>query len=120
MGSSPSVRRNCPWPAGTRVAEARNLREAKDILERQSGPSVVVILGWRALRNGLEAFFQEAAGRASVIGLAADIGESGRRRALDAGVQAIYDLPLEWKEYVNAEEMILGEWLPAPANASGH
>jgi hypothetical protein len=99
---------------GTRVAEARNLKEAKTILEGQSGSNVLVILGWRALRNGLEAFFEVAIGRAKVIGLAAAIGENGRRRALHAGVQAIYDKPAEWDSYVNAVETILGEGWPRP------
>jgi DNA-binding response OmpR family regulator len=104
---------------GTRVAEASNLYHAKDILQRQSGGSVLVILNWRALRNGLEDFFEAAAGRATVIGLAAELDERGRARALHAGVRAIYDKPADWKEYVSAVETILGEWLAAPAGASG-
>src|SRR5687767_920856 len=81
---------------GTRVAEARNLGDAKGLLQRSSSASVLVILDWRALRNGLDAFFQAAGDRATVVGLAAHLGESARQRALHAGVRAIYDKPADW------------------------
>jgi DNA-binding response OmpR family regulator len=102
-----------------RVAEARNLSEAKRIVEGLPGGKALVILGWRALRNGLDAFLAAAAGRATVIGLAADLGEPGKERALRAGVRAIYEKPADWREYVAAVEAILGDWLEAGVPASG-
>jgi hypothetical protein len=97
----------------TRVAEARNLGEAKKMMERLPAGSTLVILDGRALRNGLDPFLTAAAGRATVIGLAADLGEPGRERALRAGVKAIYEKPAEWQQYVGTVEAILGEWLTA-------
>src|SRR5688572_26645288 len=79
----------------TRGAEARNLDEAKKLMERLPAGRTLVILDWRALRNGLEPFFTVAAGGATVIGLAADLGEPGRERALRAGVKAIYEKPAQ-------------------------
>ena len=98
-----------------RVTEARNLAEAKKVLGELPGGKALVILGWRALRDGLDAFVAAATG-ATVIGFAGDLGES-RERALRAGVRAIYDKPVEWSEYLGAMEAILGEWLAAPAGA---
>ena len=100
-----------------RVAEARNLGEAKNILTREPHGRVLVILGWQALRNGLDAFFAAAGAGATVIGLAAELGEAGRERALRAGVQAVYEKPADWNAYVGAMEGILSDWLRPPANA---
>lgn len=96
-----------------RVAQARHLEDAKAILERNAARPVLVILGWRALRNGLDKFFAAAQGRATVIGVAADVGQAGRERALRLGVQAIYDKPVQWGQYVSVMEQALGEWLAA-------
>ena len=101
-----------------RVAEARNLSEAKAFLDRAPGGRVLVILGWGALRNGLEGFFAAVRERVTVIGIAADVGEAARERALRLGVQAIYEKSSVWSEYVGAMESILGQWLTLPAEAA--
>ena len=102
----------------TRVAEARNVAEARRLLERQSGGKVLVILCPEALRGGLDALLGAAASRGTVVGFAADLGESARQRAMRAGVQAIYEKPAEWKEYVCTVDSILSRWLVAPDGAS--
>jgi hypothetical protein len=101
----------------TRVAQARDLIEAKRMLPRQSAAKVLVILGWRALRNGIVGFVEAASDHATVIGFAPDLGQTARERAIHAGVQAIYHKPIEWNEYLSAVEVILNEWLPALARA---
>jgi hypothetical protein len=94
---------------GTRVAEARSVRHARAILERQAGVPPLVILGWRSLQLGLKPF------AATVVGLASDVGAPQRECALRAGVRAIYDRPLDWREYARVVENILAQWMPAPA-----
>jgi hypothetical protein len=94
---------------GTRVAEARSLRDARDILERQAEAPPLVILGWRSLQLGLKPF------AATVVGLANDVGEAQRQRALRSGVRAIYGRPLDWRDYACVVENILAQWMPAPA-----
>jgi hypothetical protein len=96
---------------GTQVAEARDLREANALLRADPAGSPLVILGWRALRNGLEPFFETAGGRTTVVGFADEVGDSVRGRALQAGVRRIYERPVEWSAFAAAMERILGDWL---------
>jgi DNA-binding response OmpR family regulator len=93
---------------GTRVAEARSLQQAHDIVQRQADTPPLVILGWRALQLCLKPF------AGTVVGLASDVGEAQRERALRAGVRAIYDRPADWREYARVVENILAQWTPAP------
>lgn len=85
-----------------RVSEARSLNGALPT-------SRVAILGYEALK--------QAAGRLEgipsvVIGFAPGLTEAERQRALDAGVRAIYERPVEWRPFCDALERMLDEWLP--------
>lgn len=93
---------------GTRVAEARSLQQAHDIVQRQTGAPPLVILGWRSLQLCLKPL------AATVVGLASDVGEAQPERALHAGVRAIYERPLDWREYARVVENILAQWTPEP------
>jgi hypothetical protein len=94
---------------GTRVAEARSLQDARGILERHAGAPPLLVLGWHSLQLGLEPF------AATVVALASEVGAPQRERALGAGVRAIYDRPLDWREYARVVDNILAEWMPGPA-----
>ena len=85
-----------------RVSEARNLSDALP-------KSRLAILGYEALK--------QASGRLNgaspvVIGFAPQLSAGERQRALDAGVRAIYDRPVEWRPFCDALEKMLDEWLP--------
>ena len=94
---------------GTKVLEARSLGEARRLLA--AGSPALVVLGWTALRNGLEAFFEALHGRANVVGLAANLGKDGLERAARLGVKRVYHKPVEWKAYVGVVERLMVDWL---------
>lgn len=83
-----------------RVHDAPGLVDALRFLEAHDKP-VVVILGWRALKE------VSAPLRGTFVGFASDVGELNRERALAAGVLAIYDRPVQWREFCDALEKLL-------------
>ena len=85
-----------------RVSEARNLGGALP-------KSRLAILGYDALKQApgkLDGAFSV------VIGFAPQLSAPERQRALDAGVRAIYERPVEWRPFCDALEQMLDEWLP--------
>ena len=85
-----------------RVSEARNLSDALPT-------SRVAILGYEALK--------QAPGKLGgctsvVIGFAPRLSDAERQRALDSGVRAVYERPLEWRAFCDALEKMLDDWLP--------
>ena len=84
---------------GTRVAEATSLEHAAQLLRRNGEKPAVVILGWRALQQGVQAFIRTVGAGTAVVGIAKDVGEECRGRALRAGVRAVYERPIDWKDY---------------------
>jgi DNA-binding response OmpR family regulator len=103
---------------GTQVAEVRDLRGAKALIQADPAGAPLVILGWRALRNGLEPFFNAIGGHATVVGFADEIGASARARALQAGVRRIYHKPAEWNAFAAAVEGMLADWSTFPAKTA--
>jgi CheY-like chemotaxis protein len=91
----------------TRVHEARDLQEALTFLESDATPRLA-ILGWRALK---EAPARLATSKVPLVGFAANLTDSDRQRALDAGVRVICDRPNDWRPYCDALEALLDEWL---------
>lgn len=83
-----------------RVHDARSLDEAVRFVEVHDRPTLVV-LGWRALKE------VSAPLSGTFVGFAANVGERDRERALAAGVQAVYDRPVAWREFCDALEALL-------------
>jgi len=98
---------------GTLVAEARSLEHAAELVRRNRGTSPVVILGWRALQQGVQGFIRTVGAGAAVVGIAKHVGEECRGRALRAGVGAVYERPLEWREYASLMARVLEFWTPS-------
>jgi hypothetical protein len=98
---------------GTRVGEARNLREAGNMVDGAAG-TPLVILGARSLSEPLEAFMRLVGARAAVVGLANRIADATRERALRAGVRAVYERPLDWKDYAATVKSVLEHWIGSP------
>jgi hypothetical protein len=91
-----------------RVGDARNVKHALGMLGARNAPRVA-ILGYQAL--------QQAAGKLNgtqtvVIGFAPALSDAERQRALDYGVRAIYERPVEWRPFCDALEKMLDDWLP--------
>ena len=97
---------------GVRVHEARDLQEALALLESGARPRVV-ILGWRALRDAARL----PKDGIPVVGFAASLTQTDKRRALDCGVRAIYERPTDWRPYCDALEELLDQWLGAKQDA---
>ena len=91
----------------TRVYEVRDVKAALHLIAAGHKPRLVV-LGWRALKE-----VPAKLGRAECpfVGFASDLTEADRRRALEAGVKAIYERPQEWRRFCDALEALLDEWL---------
>jgi|SRR5712692_4376721 len=98
------------------VLAVKDVPAAIDLLQKRDGESEVeiAILGRDAI-GGSAGKLIEALSRAGreipVIGIAAGLRESDRRRALAAGVRAVYDRPRDWKSYSGFMQNLLTEWL---------
>ena len=98
---------------GIRVQEARHLIDALRILASPTPPQLT-ILGWRALTDAPAKLATEDR---VIVGFASNVSETERRRALEAGVRAIYARPQEWGPYCDSLERLLNDWLPAKQQA---
>jgi len=98
------------------VLAVRDVPAAIDLLQKRGGESEVeiAILGRDAI-GGSAGRLVEALSRAGreipVIGIAAGVRESDRKRALAAGVRAVYDRPRDWKTYSNFMRNVVAGWL---------
>lgn len=100
----------------TAVLTVSDVPAAIDLLQKGEGASEVgiAILGRDAIGGSAGKLIEalSRAGRAiPVIGVAAGLRESDRRRALAAGVRAVYDRPRDWKSYSGFMQNLLTEWL---------
>jgi hypothetical protein len=98
---------------GTRVAEARSLKEATSFVQTDSPGPLLVILGSHALQQPLAPFIAAIGERAAVVALANGVSQAGRERALRAGLRAIYERPQEWRPFCDVLEKVLDECLGA-------
>jgi len=98
------------------VLTVSDVPAAIDLLQKGGGVSEVgiAILGRDAIGRPAGKLVEalSRAGRAvPVIGIAAGLRESDRKRALAAGVRAVYDRPRDWKSYAGVMQSLLAEWL---------
>ncbi len=98
------------------VLAVSDVPAAIDLLQKGGSASEVgiAILGRDAIGSSAGKLIEalSRAGRAiPVIGIAAGLRESDRRRALAAGVRAVYDRPRDWKSYSAFMQSLLAEWL---------
>jgi len=90
-----------------RVSEARTLTDALPILCNGNAPRLA-IFGFEALKQTPG----KLQGSCSiVIGFAPQLSAAERQCALDAGVRAIYERPVEWRAFCDALERMLNDWL---------
>jgi len=98
------------------VLAVSDVPAAIDLLQKRGGAGEVeiAILGRDAIGRSAGKLI-EALSRAGreipVIGIAAGLRESDRRRALEVGVRAVYDRPRDWKSYSGLMQNLLAEWL---------
>jgi len=104
---------------GTRVAEVSSLEQARGLVERNGRKRPIVILGRRALCLGITEFMQAVGEGAAVVGLATEVRQECRSRALRAGVHALYERPFDWKQYAALVATILDQWTASPEAAHG-
>ena len=91
----------------TRVLRALDLGGAIEILHRE--PAVLAILGRRALMRSPKKLIRALP--APAIGVAAGLPETARRKVLAAGVRAVYERPMQWKQYSELMGGLLKQWL---------
>ena len=107
------------------VLAVRDLPAAIDLLQKRGGESAVeiAILGRDAI-SGSAGKLVEALSRIGrdvpVIGVAGGLRESDRKRALAAGVRAVYDRPRDWKTYSGLMQNLLAEWLATRRDSALH
>jgi CheY-like chemotaxis protein len=98
------------------VLAVRDVPAAIDLLQTRGGESQVgiAILGRDAI-GGSAGKLVEALSRIGrdipVIGVAAGLRESDRKRAMAAGVRAVYDRPRDWKTYSSFMCNLVAGWL---------
>lgn len=98
------------------VLAVSDVPAAIDLLQKRGDDTEVeiAILGRDAL-GAAAGRLVEALSRSGreipVIGIAAGLRESDRRRALAAGVRAVYDRPRDWKTYSSFLRNVVAAWL---------
>ena len=101
---------------GIAVLAVSNVPAAIDLLRKRGDDTEVeiAILGRDAI-GGSAGKLVEALSRMGrdipVIGVAAGLRESDRKRALAAGVRAVYDRPRDWKTYSTFMRNLVAGWL---------
>jgi DNA-binding response OmpR family regulator len=93
---------------GLEVKAVQNIAAALRYLQDAAAPRLV-ILGRKALDEA--ATLVNAIHAVPIVGLAAELSVAARRRAMAAGVQAIYQRPVGWAEYRDVVIGILKDWL---------
>jgi CheY-like chemotaxis protein len=107
------------------VLAVRDVPAAIDLLQRRGRESEVgiAILGRDAI-GGSAGKLVEALSRIGrdipVIGVAAGLRESNRKRAMAAGVRAVYDRPRDWKTYSKFMCNLVAGWLATRKDLARH
>lgn len=95
-----------------RVVDAPDAREAALRLESPPGPVVLALAGAKALAAPPAALFKRLGAQGiPVVGIAAGLSDTDKRRALEAGVREIHDRPDEWRPYAALIESVASRFI---------
>jgi chemotaxis response regulator CheB len=99
---------------GVRVLDAPDAIEAAVQLESSASPVVLAFAGTAALIDPPTELLQRLQGEGiPVVGVAAGLSESEKRRALEAGVREVHDRPDAWRSYAELIESVAVRFIRA-------
>ena len=99
---------------GVRVLDAPDALEAAVQLESSASPVVLAFAGTAALIDPPTGLLQRLQGEGiPVVGVAAGLSESEKRRALEAGVREVHDRPDAWRSYAELIESVAVRFIRA-------
>jgi chemotaxis response regulator CheB len=99
---------------GVRVLDAPDAIEAVVQLESSASPVVLAFAGTAALIDPPTGLLQRLQGEGiPVVGVAAGLSESEKRRALEAGVREVHDRPDAWRSYAELIESVAVRFIRA-------
>jgi chemotaxis response regulator CheB len=99
---------------GVRVLDAPDAIEAAVQLESSASPVVLAFAGTAALIDPPTGLLQRLQGEGiPVVGVAAGLSESEKRRALEAGVREVHDRPDAWRSYAELIESVAVRFIRA-------
>lgn len=97
---------------GVRVLDAPDAREAALRLESPPGPVVLALAGAKVLAAPPAALFKRLGAQGiPVVGIAAGLSDTEKRRALEAGVREVHDRPDEWRTYAALIESVASKFI---------
>lgn len=97
---------------GVRVLDAPDAREAALRLESPPDPIVLALAGAKALAAPPAALFERLGAQGiPVVGIAAGLSDTDKRRALEAGVREVHDRPDEWRPYAALIESVASRFI---------
>ena len=95
-----------------RVLDAGDEGEAAKRLEKPAAPVVLAIAGSSALATPATKLFKRLGAEGiPVVGIAANLSDVDKGRALKAGVQEVHDRPTEWRSYAELIESLVTRYI---------
>lgn len=95
-----------------RVLDAGDEGEAAKRLEKPAAPVVLAIAGSTALSTPATNLFKRLGAEGiPVVGIAANLSDVDKGRALKAGVQEVHDRPTEWRSYAELIESLVTRYI---------
>jgi chemotaxis response regulator CheB len=95
-----------------RVLDAGDEGGAAKRLEKPAAPVVLAIAGAAALSNPATSLFKRLGAQGiPVIGIAANLSDADKGRALKAGVQEVHERPTEWPSYAQLIESLVSRYI---------